>query len=416
MGSRGITWQASQAFHSRFDLERTKTRTSNDFTQLQACLANLEMPECITCLSMLKRYNFDLEELRALLEKASDPDCPSPEIIRMVGLEDENISEPLPINEPDIVGSADISDPSQWQIVPYVEQEFEGDGEDQGDNSKGKGKEEAEEDVFAALRGKPYLRVLQLGSHDRRVPIRCTLCFSAAQREGKIFEAHKLRRKTIATFVKQHCRGSAHIAALARARQRVGAGRLPPLSGPDPQPQQMVPCPGIILTNDERYRKEVLLWARNTVLAKTLGRHSYTFDLSNDTLIVHHQDCLRICAQNEGMDVPTCCEKCMEPQLGQAAVRSAVRFALKHFGARLLEARLFRSKEFEAELLQEFRSSHMYRVQETKSEELIEMSPAELQKWLRQSWLKVPKDCMSETCFGCRAIFYSSVFVRRVLL
>ena len=67
LAAKGITWQTSQAYHARLNVngkERTK-----DFQALQQGLTEKKMPECLTCLAMMNAYGADLDSLETLFEQ-----------------------------------------------------------------------------------------------------------------------------------------------------------------------------------------------------------------------------------------------------------------------------------------------------------------------------------------------------------
>lgn len=395
LAAKGITWQTSQAYHARLNVngkERTK-----DFQALQQGLTEKKMPECLTCLAMMNAYGADLDSLETLFEQVErEAGAQSLKISQMLGLSADVAENVAAL--PDQEVAAD-----QLQIVLYqgppVQQEEADQAEQNGQET------EVEDDIFAIIKSRPYLQVLPYNTCDKRIPIRCTLCHSARQPLGKVFEGDKLRKDSIENFVNQHCNGSNHLRALARLTssnlsQSEDQAAAAPIQQ-DPSEIQMTACLGQCLTNnpDSRislFRQELLDWARCTKLAKCLQKHTYTFNPSNDELVVRSDKCSKIAKVPDG-NARAVCEHCEDTKLGHQAMKSAIRFSLKHWLARVLECRLFKSDEQVQLVLAELRQTNLYKAQRSKTEELLNLSDEQLQAWVRQSFIKLPRECCADS-------------------
>ena len=78
-------------------------------------------------------------------------------------------------------------------------------------------------------------------------------------------------------------------------------------------------------------------------------------------------------------------------------MKSAIRFSLKHWLARVLECRLFKSDEQVQLVLAELRQTNLYKAQRSKTEELLNLSDEQLQAWVRQSFIKLPRECCADS-------------------
>ena len=402
LASKGITWQSCQSYHSRYSVDASAK--CKEYKSLQNNLVSNEMPKCTTCLAMLKQYRIDLDQLKELLVKIDEiPDdgAERPKAAKMVGVMELEEESDVEINvaegEQSLVAmgtppSASPTSSDQWQIVLW-----------DPDIAATAQVNQSKEDVASYLRRRPYLQLLP-ASGSKRLPIRCKVCKSAKQPDGKIFEGHEYKLAIIKHFVGQHCDGATHIANMAKraARQQIDA---PEVADGSRDPIAMVACTGQSLTShiDERmnlFKSELVEWARSTKLAKSLKRHTYTFNASAEDLTVKHESCSQVVVKPLNDDQRPMCENCADPRLGHQALKSAIRFALKHWAARILESRLFKSDEHVEMTLRAFRNTHLYRTQEAKSEELVNLSNDRLQAWVRNSWMKVPRDCCTDSLLG----------------
>ena len=435
LGSRGITWSVVQSAHSSIGTARSgsgkfKRKDAADkkseFLTLQNCLVKLQEPGCPRCVMLLRSKGVEMSELQEFLEKAANPEFSSPQLIKMVSkqpLESESENEG---NDNKVV-----FDVSGWEIVPY-----------EGPSEKDGAAEERQEDSAAAaakeydlamayMKKQKYLELMPFNTMDKRVPIRCKVCKSSSQLEGKVFEGDRFHKKSLEHFVNQHCSGSNHIAALGRLHRS-------PLPSPSPtdsvaqedttrsepeinrsqESQNNVPCQGLSLTGKssriEEFKQELLLWARYTKLTSALQHYVYTFNVTTEDLVVHHENCWKLTPEPEENARPTCA-KCDDLKIYQNTLRSALRFALKHWAARMLEARLFQSDEVLEGILKDFRATHMYKVQVQKSEEVIKMNNLQLQRWVRQSWMKVRRDLCSELPLGWIKAFMKCGVVSNII-
>lgn len=237
-------------------------------------------------------------------------------------------------------------------------------------------------------------------SFDKRFPVRCLVCKSVAQPEGKVFECHAARKKVVDHFVRQHCKGSTHIAAVARYVQELSSESE---SAAPIQSDQPAVCEGQNLTGSDQqsslYSAELLLWARFTNLSKTFSKHKYVLNVKEQTLQVFHEDCERVTYRKNPHD-KVVCQKCQHASLTAAAVKSALRFALKWWAAKILRARLFQSDEQVALLTKEFKDSALYRLQVKRGQEMLDQNTLALQKWVRMSWMKVSKESITPEQLG----------------
>lgn len=238
------------------------------------------------------------------------------------------------------------------------------------------------------------LHLLAEGAFDKRVPIRCRVCRSRSQVDGKVFEGHSLKYSVLHHFIKQHCKSASHVAGLARyvSERQAGTDTLS-----DPQPLQgdastLVPCQGFSLTHGATsvMAADFALWAK-FVKFNNLQKHVYKFDLGAEELVVMHQSCFKFVTPPEDGGRPVC-QKCSDKELARAAIRGASRMVMKYWLSQVLQGRLFKSGEFVDSAIAEFKSTGTYTLNRKKCEEILQLSNGDLQKYLRQSWNKTRHD------------------------
>ena len=383
----GITWQKSQMYHNRNPVtaDAGQCRDQNGFTELQTRLSNSQMPSCLTCFGLLTDCGFKLEQLEEELATCERGDLLSPCSKLRRCFEESGMEEQQPRD------FAACLNPSPEEEGP--EQEKSGDEPVQADEQV---------DIWQIVKEMRCLQVLERDTHGKRNPVRCLACKSKKQREGKIFEIPVRSKKNIDFYVKQHCRTSKHIASVQNWIRQHGSAPDDDNddSNNDEQPPEKVPCVGFSLTNPgtkvSEMAEELRLWARNTNLISRLTQHEYVWKLATEELIVFNKKCLKIVQKTPGKE-KNICSACHDHTIIKTAIKNATRFAHKHWAARILHARLFRSEQAAAELEKEFKQTNFFNARRETMEQLLEKSKADLQIWVRKGWAKMPKEQINPT-------------------
>ena len=388
LASLGITWSSHQRFHgSAGGADKCK-----EFASFPTLFLDGLMPKCVICLQNLKEKGFDLKALQTHLQEVTENFSAGMkrwrELQQELGVEVE--PEELETEQPKVPSSC-------TDIVPYVSQPAE---EQQIIPAAAQdSQEDRKEDVQEIFRRNPFLQLLPENTHDKKVPIRCLACKSKGQPLGKVFEALNLRSKrTVLNFVTQHCIRPRHLENLAEwMKQQKGLGK----DGEEKQKvsqNEMIQCEGLSLTNGEdrfrHFRFELLQWARLIKLSTVFGKHRYVFNMATEELTLFHEDCERVISvpKNQEEDVPRICAKCDDWKLGNTAAQSAIRFSIKYWAVKLLQARLFKSEEVVNSIIEDMKSRSLYKIHPCKVDEVLGWNVADLQKNLRSSWLKMRKD------------------------
>eukprot|EP00435_Cladocopium_sp_Y103_P020385 s2243_g5.t1 len=380
LGSLGITWQVHKGFHSRFAVASSEYKCV-EYKKMMNGLLEGKLPTCLTCVSMLKQHRFDMDTLLGRLEEiAADPSLPSPATQQIASLLGH-------------LAGAEAA-PLDGQVALLAIQDAPA-----ADGDEDQAGAEVEEDLDEVLRKAKFFEILERGAHDKRVPIRCKLCKMSGSQDSKVFEGHKLRANTVRNFIRQHCRGEGHISAVA-AFVRGQEPEVAPLA----DAVQMTPCEGVSVTHGKhrasRFKHEIILWAKHTKLGTALAKNTYTFDLAREELKVKHASCEKMTA--DVVSESPCCESCQRSDAVMNTLRSAIRFAFKHWAARILHAKLFMNSD---EVLESFRETAVFNSESDKGKDLLDMDLEALQKYVRGAWVRTPKEFFTDVA----TYFFGSV-------
>lgn len=396
LGSIGLTWLSSQSFHSRFG----PSGRCGDFTLLQQKLVNGELPTCPTCVQMLNLKKFSMEECQRLISEAEKPDAASPSFSRLKEIIAELGSSDFPDKNvetiQDVAGdvanvAGEVPDSGdQLALVPYVDGNAP---QNESDAPPKKIRENLVGDdrlnsIIQELKQDGFLQVLPRDSHDKRIPIRCKACRSKRQPLGKIFECHMPTVNCVRSFIRQHCRGQSHLASVRRLLE--GKGLEEEIAEPlqdKPSTAPCVPCQGYSLTHgpdrSSRWREEMIRWARFNDLSKGPVKHVYTHRMSENELVIHHEQCDgQLPDRSDG--TRHVCSKCWDSALRDTAFKSALRFSHKYWAAVVCKAHLFQGEAAVDELMKDLEETEFWKTQKQKLAKLF-ADPAALQTKVRQA-------------------------------
>ena len=248
---------------------------------------------------------------------------------------------------------------------------------DQADQSEAE--EETPEDWLMKF---DFLEVLQPGDYGRKAPVRCKLCTSRKQPNGKVLEVHVMKIKSVKHFLGQHFSSSSHQKNLA-----IHEGR-------DALDQGLrVKCPGIDVDDKDcaghlyTYREEFKLWVQMSNL-KELAKHSYSFDASKGTWRARASSCEEQFESQSPEDVV--CKECLKLGAAHSIARHVVKFSIKYYLANLLSCRIFQGAEAVEELLAKIKANPIYLRDPPYMENLLALKTNKLQQYVRASWLSTP--------------------------
>ena len=340
LANKGVTWQMCQKSHANLKPVDGSAECLG-FAHLQAKLIDGSWPDCGLCQSMMKKHNCNPDDVEKLCRWA------------------ESLHEPV----------------SLLMNTFGVEEDLES-----------------------------FLQMLPVNTHDKRVPIRCLLCKSKRQPEGKIFEGHSLQPKTLRNFKDQHIRGACHVAAFAAHQARLKRFEAPEQEQEDEREEiEGLPCIGISLTGNDRYatslKEELLAWAKSTTLISIDGKknYSYTINVKTNDLIVHATTCYKVCPP-DSTGQPTACKMCSANpySIGRSAITCCLRFTLKCQAVAILEARLLKPEGEADKIIEEFKKTPAYTATRLKSDKVIGMDLTSLQNFVRNSWMRTPPARLTE--------------------
>ena len=398
----GVTWQRSQWFHSRFPVHQEDVyacKDANGFKEMRTRLAEQKMPECLTCFALLKESGFQIEDLEAALLESGTAQSPYTKLReRLSKLDLPDIPLPDDLNQ----HQEETEDEGNNQPVPIADidqgqpQEADGGGPD-GEEADVPAPEPA--DVWKSAKEMKCLQVLPLGSFGKPVPVRCLACKSSSQEDGKMFNCGRQRKEDIDHFVKQHCTSATHQASveewikrnLRHPQPEIDGEGLP--SAPVVE-KKMVQCEGLSLTHSPQrissFSAEFILWASCSKLNSKLTKHKYVWDIPQQELVLFHSNCEKVI--EETSELRQTCKVCLHAEAASVALKNALRFAQKHWIARVLQARLFKSEESLRDLVDALKSTALYGFQTKSTDELLAKNNSEMQQWIRKSFVRISKD------------------------
>lgn len=410
LGSLGVTWSRSQTYHhSRpVDAYAKECATNNGFVTMHVGLVALKVPECLTCIALLRDCHFDMKFLEEKLTgwEPGEKFSPLAAIKTRLGLmEWASLSaNGLPQGSPPPVVSGD-DNPQANQIVPVSQPETaksseqaEEDNVEMNDEN-----EEDRQDYLQQILGElKCFELLPRGTYGKQVPVRCHACRSAKQPGGKIIDLVSTAKGSVRGFLRQHCQSQTHVDGVEqwlkrnRGETEEDEEMAEPLKG-----LHTVPCTGFSLTQGghklSEYREEFKLWATHTNLNHKLNKHTYSWKLKEEELNIFHEKCLKVVEvpQDEEHGV---CQHCLTVESTANTGRNAIRFATKYWIARILHARLFQSERTVRDLMDKLKASTFYKNHFRKIDNLLEKSNGELQSLTRQFFVHWPLKSMTDLC------------------
>lgn len=362
---------------------------------MQMGLVNLKVPECLTCVALLENAGFDMEKLEGMISEIQNEGVGISPFTKMKRrLAESNVEMgqiALPLQDA----------PGEQQERPETEKDAQHEGEgDEGSDAE-QPLDQRVKDFIALMK---CLEVLPPGTDGKLRPVVCRACRSKKQPNGRVFDLTSQSKQAIA-FITKHCKSWEHRQKLpqwiaSRAGENAEGKASPCQQEEEPkkdqgEDRQFQACQGFPMNQSHgpyaQFREEIRLWAINTNLASSLSKHSYNWDLGTQNLVVFHEKCLKVadpaCQKTGNLAM---CNKCALVDKHKNILRNAIRFAVKHWMARLLEARLFHNDGRQAQLLEELKSTGLFITNKKRFEELLEQTDEDLQSWVRKSFAKQP--------------------------
>ena len=108
-----------------------------------------------------------------------------------------------------------------------------------------------------------------------------------------------------------------------------------------------------------------MLWASYCNLAAcSFAKHKYQYNKESSEVVFKHGECKGLAEDQASRSFDrNVCNLCGDVAVAGNGVRSAVRFAIRYWGAKLLHARLFMGPEAQAEIEHAMRATVLYKFQ-----------------------------------------------------
>ena len=219
----------------------------------------------------------------------------------------------------------------------------------------------------------PVLQVLPLGTLGKSVPVRCNICKTKRQPQGKVFDITcETNAKAIWRYVQQHLESPGHLQNMAPGVK---------LAKDEAAEKKIKECNGLRLFDASvsrvaAFRDEVRTWL---TFCPRFGKHTYKLDERTGECYVRHSDCQAVHA--DGL-----CEPCRSLGHRAGVLKLVYRFSLKYNAAKLLAARLYGNESDLADLKQRIEKSALFTQRAEKMRKIMSLSNAQLQQYVRSSF------------------------------
>ena len=204
-------------------------------------------------------------------------------------------------------------------------------------DEKAAGGSDDEDDPFAVVRKNPYVELLTPGAFGKRFPYRCLVCTSKQFPFGKIGELSEANSGVVKHFLGQHLKCATHQKNVLKAQR-----------ADDPMEFETVPCEGLCVNDKDTagvlyvVRHEFHLWASVANFEK-FATHSYNYDGNKHSWYVRASTCAQSTVPSQAR-INQACPECIELGKAHGIARAPIRYAIKHYAAELLNARLFQGE------------------------------------------------------------------------
>ena len=320
------------------------------YSRLQTLMLDQEEIKCNICKDLLERCKFAAKDLEDVVAESLEG-----KLNREQEKDDEEADD-----EEDVVSS----------LCPGVQKK-----------KSAKRDPEVEEKMCRAYVATlaPVITLLPRGTHNKKVPYKCSVCASPKWPGGKVGECSKMNLVSVQNFIRNHLSSPSHIKACKKTEICA-------------EHENYVSCVGAC-TRDESggklfdLRKEFHLWATHSNL-QDHGKHSYAqLPNSNDWIIVA-ESCK---GQVNEAEVPAgsrpVCTCCLDMGRQRSLQRTVQKFWHKYYAALLLSAQLFQGEKNKAAVEDEMRKSAIYKTMPSSIDQLLSYEAVDLQQFVRQSFL-----------------------------
>ena len=321
------------------------------YTRLQVLMLQQEETKCEVCQELLKKCNFAAKELEDMVAESVSGNLKQKE-------------------EPRDEDQGDDEDELLSSLGPKKRK-----------MKKERRDPQVEENLCKAYVAtlEPVITLLPRGTHDKKVPYKCSVCTSPKWPLGKVGECNQMQLISVQHFIRKHLASPSHI----KACQKSEIGE---------QEENRVSCVGIC-TGDEtggkffELREEFHLWASHSNLADH-GKHSYSqVENSNDWIVVA-EGCKGQVKESEVLDGSrAACACCLDMGRQRSLQRTVQKFWWKYHAALLLSAQLFQGEKATAALKNNMQKSAMYKSIPSQVDQLFKLEAVDLQQIVRQSLL-----------------------------
>lgn len=327
-------------------LKKINKCLAGGYVKMQHMLMDESVPDCDACKQILNECKYDFAAYKELVDAKKDKE----------GLGD--LEQPDPVHQAEPAPDAQAEPAPDAQAEPPLQL-----GKLQR-SSRRKRKslfDDVEAEALqAAKEFEPTLVLLPRGTHNKKVPYRCTVCRTRAQPEGKVGECGMMRPYMIRFYMSQHIDSGGHQQHLEAQNQPVAEVM-----------RNLVPCEAISLGHPmpgsilHVHAEEFNTWASFANLRAT-AKHEYYKHATEGCWYVRSLKCQKTVEENISKSRQVCAE-CQKLTLSNSIVRAPLRFATKYLSAKLLHARIFETAQDVEECIQEIHETALFQMKMSKS-------------------------------------------------
>ena len=220
----------------------------------------------------------------------------------------------------------------------------------------------------------PVLTVMPPGYQGRAVPVRCNVCRSKRQPDGKLIDLTTTSKaRTIYHYVQQHLSGQMHTQNCEKVKPK------PEIKQEEPQAYGGLRLLDKSLSAVAAYKAEFEIWAMRKPQAR-FAKHQYWRDASSGEWHVRHSAC-------KAVDPKGVCPECRKLGGRRAVLQVVLKFAFKYTAAKPLSARLFGGEGELNRLTEEIKGGNLYGCHQTKMDRIMSLTDGELQQLVRSAFM-----------------------------
>lgn len=332
LSTNGLSYGEFMRYHKRLcELAKAGVCTDGGYVQFQHRLRKSTLPQCEACKQAMTTLGITMQ---AIQECMREPDHDGRDEDGNAG--DEVKDQPAQVS----------AEEGQGQIVRVMEGGEPEDGEPK--DLPEAPQSELDQCIAFVKSYAPHIELV-MGSNEKGYALayRCRLCSTRGSPYGKLNTLVVAKIGSVRKFLLQHVDASTHQKNLAKWRV------LERLQNEEPLAQ--MECKGLRVSDTtagslHHYQSEFALWAAFSRVGSKLAKHEVWWDVSTNEWYVRHHECKKTTTEANSSQACSLCRGLAEPRRLQ---RTVLQFVSKYSAGRLLNSKLFGTKQQTDEIVLE---------------------------------------------------------------